>query len=213
MIATTTPLDLLTEVIETSYRLLAQKLANGGVKARNEAALQHEFGHILRTIGELYEFSSAHRFQLEFESYLELTAPTIKSTTTRARVDLVLDYSTPSGSARAAIELKFFKKANHREPNNRYDVFKDLSNLEQYRQHGIDQCYFVLVTDHAHYVHQSAYSPDTAGFDFRHGSSYAAATELVYATTVPYGPPVRLQQSYQFAWDSIDDLYFLKVSV
>ena len=55
------------------------------------------------------------------------------------------------------------KKENQREPNNRYAVFKDLSNLELYKKHNIDFCYFILATDLTHYYNQENYSSDTAG--------------------------------------------------
>ena len=109
--------------------MLTHKLAFGVLTARNESAFQLEFGHILKTIGQLYEFRLVDKFHLEFETYISLNGTSIKSKTDRARVDLLLKYQDDDSSTEAAIELKFFKKENHREPNNRYDVFKDISNL------------------------------------------------------------------------------------
>jgi hypothetical protein len=201
------------EIIETSYRLLTQKLAFGGLTARNESSFQLELGHILRTLGKLYEFSPAHRFNLEFETYIPLGDTGIKSTSDRARIDLLVNYGDDQQTTKAAIELKFFKKENHREPNNRYDVFKDISNLEQYKLNGIDLCYFILATDHSHYCNQDQYSPDTADFDFRHGRNYRAGTTLQYRTATPYGEDLCLSQDHAFRWDEINDLYFLKLKV
>ena len=201
------------EIIETSYKLLTNKLANGGLTARNESAFQLEFGHILKTIGQLYEFRLEDKFHLEFETYIPLTTQSIKSKSDRARVDLLIKYQDQKSCTRAAIELKFFKKENHREPNNRYDVFKDLSNLELYKKHNIDLCYFILATDHSHYCYQEAYSPDTSDFDFRHQKIYKAGTTLKYKTAKPYGLDIVLQQDYSFAWETIKDLYFLKIKI
>lgn len=108
-----------------------------------------------------------------------------------------------------------FSKANQREPNNRYDVFKDLSNLELYKGVGIDLCYFMIGTNHPHYVNQSQFSLETGSFDFRDGSSYLAGTELVYNTAVPYGPPISLKNSYVFKWDifELEQQFFLKIPV
>jgi hypothetical protein len=50
-------IKLTEEIIETAYKLVTNKLAFGGLIAKNEVAFQLEFGHILRTIGQLYEFS------------------------------------------------------------------------------------------------------------------------------------------------------------
>ncbi len=206
-------IKLTEEIIETAYQLLIHKLALGGLTARNESSFQLEFGHILKTLGQLYEFSLADKFHLEFETYISLNETSLKSNSDRARVDLLLKYKDEISTSTAAIELKFFKKESHREPNNRYDVFKDISNLEIYRKHNIDICYFILATDHSHYYNQENYSADTADFDFRNGKNYKAGTNLQYKTEKPYGQDISLGQDYTFSWDKINDLYFLKLKV
>lgn len=201
------------EIIETAYKLLINKLAFGGLTAKNEAAFQLEFGHILKTLGQLYEFRLVDKFHLEFETYIKLTELCIKSKTDRARVDLLIKYQDEHFTTRAAIELKFFKKENHREPNNRYDVFMDISNLELYKQNQIDLCYFILATDHLHYVNQENYSSDTEDFDFRNNRNYKAGTTLQYKTEKPYGGNICLKQDYTFNWLILNNLYFLKVKI
>lgn len=206
-------IKLTEEIIETAYKLLTHKLAFGGLTARNESAFQLEFGHILKALGQLYEFRLVDKFHLEFETYISLNGTSIKSKSERARVDLLIKYQDSDHTTRAAIELKFFKKENHREPNNRYDVFKDISNLEMYKSRGIDLCYFILATDHDHYCYQETYSVDTADFDFRHGKMYKAGKSLYYKTPKPFGPSITLKQNYMFKWDKINDLNFLKLKV
>lgn len=206
-------IKLVTKIIEIAYELITHKLAYGGLIARNESAFQLEFGHILKTIGHLYEFRLVDKFHLEFETYIYLNENSIKSKSARARVDLFLKYKDDASETNAAIELKFLKKENHREPNNRYDVFKDLSNLELYKIHGIDLCYLILVTDHSHYSQQKTYSIDTSDFDFRHNSKYKSSKILKYKTIKPYGPDIKLKRNYLFKWDKIEDLHFLKVKV
>ncbi len=206
-------IQLTNEIIETAYRLLTHKLAHGGLTANNEAAFQLEFGHILKTLGQLYEFRVEDKFHLEFETYIHLNEQSIKSKSDKARVDLLITYQDENTKTKAAIELKFFKKSNHREPNNRYDVFKDLSNLELYKEKGIDLCYFILATDHEHYVNQDHYSNDTADFDFRDNQTYKAGDELEYKTASPYGPSIQLKNDYTFKWDKVNDLHFLILKV
>jgi len=206
-------IKLTDEIIETAYRLLIHKLAFGGLTAKNEAAFQLEFGYILKTLGQLYEFRLVDKFYLEFETYINLTERSIKSKTDRARVDLLIKYQDEHSTTKAAIELKFLKKENHREPNNRYDVFKDIANLEIYKQHGIDLCYFILATDHLHYVNQGKYSADTGDFDFRNNRIYKAGTVLQYKTENPYDSDISLRQDYEFKWDNVNDLYYLKLKV
>ena len=60
-----------------------------GLKAKNEAAFQLEFGYILKTLGQLYEFRLVDKFNLEFKTYIKLTEKSIKSKSDRARVDIL----------------------------------------------------------------------------------------------------------------------------
>ena len=205
--------NLIEEIIELSYKILIRKLGNGSLIALNEAAFQLEFGHILKTIGNLYEFRLEDKFHLEFETIKTLKTKSIKSKSLRARIDLFIRYQNDESETKVAIELKFFKKANHREPNNRYDVFKDISNLESYKENEIDLCYFILATDHEHYCYQETYSKDTEDFDFRNGKKYNAGEILQYKTPIPYGKDIVLKNNYEFTWTTIQKLHFLKLKI
>ncbi|MCQ4139989.1 hypothetical protein [Chryseobacterium sp. EO14] len=205
--------DILYEIIELSYDILIKKLGHGSLKALNEASFQLEFGHILKTLGNLYEFDLEDKFYLEFETPFKLKEDSFKSKTKKARIDLFIRYQSNGEEVKAAIELKFFKKSNHREPNNRYDVFQDLKNLEDYKDNDIDICYFILATDHKHYCYQDTYSADTADFDFRHEKEYQAGKILKYSTTKPYGEEVSLKNNYKFEWTTIKNLNFLKLKI
>jgi hypothetical protein len=201
---------ILEELIEQGFRIFANKLSHKGISSMTEYAFQFELGIILRTLGQLYEFKVEDKFHLDFENVL-----IVQNTETqkRSRVDILITYSLNDETTRAAIELKFFKKANHREPNNRYDVFKDLYKLESYKRYGINLCYFLLITDHDHYVRQETYSADTSDFDFRHGKQYIANTILSYRTAKQYGGDITLINNYYFDWRSLSGLYFLKLKV
>jgi len=114
-------------------------------------------------------------------------------------------------SARCAIELKFFQKDNQREPNNRYDVYRDLQNLEDYvNSEQYDFGLFFMATDHLHYVNKEQYSADTADFDLRHSAIYKAGRSLEYRTAKPYGDPITLSNDYHFKWENIGGIYFMK---
>jgi hypothetical protein len=120
-----------------------------------------------------------------------------------ADIDLFVQYQT--NKSRLAVELKLFKAENHREPNNRYDAFADIGNLEIYKSKGLcDLAYFVLITDHPHYFDQNfrPLSDATAGFNLRQGSRYEATTTLEYKTAKPYGPPITLMGDYSFQWQN-----------
>lgn len=189
------------------------KIANGGIISKNESSFQLELGYILKVVGQLYEFHPNEKFHLELENSIELKTASKKSKTEKARIDLYLEFGTESERVSSAIELKFLKKENHREPNNRYDIFKDLSNLEAYKDSGIDLCYFYISTDHSHYVNQEKYSDNTSDFDFRNGSEYRAGAILEYKTEKPYGQPLSLKGNYEFIWKEIENLYFMKVII
>ena len=201
------------EIIDISYKILIQKIGNATINAWNEASFQLEFGSILKTVGNLYEFSTDDKFHMEFESGKLLNAITNKSKSKKARIDIYMEYKNPNLSVKTAIELKFFKRENHREPNNRYDVFQDIRNLEIYKNNDIDLCFFVLGTNHPHYFNAEQYSLDTSDFDFRQGSIYKKGTSLIYNTQKPYGAEIVLDSDYEFKWQEIGNFYFLKLEV
>lgn len=204
----------LIEIIETSFRLLEMKIANGGIISKNEASFQLELAYILKVVGQLYEFQPNEKFHLELESYIDLKKTSIKSKSKKARVDIYLEFGNDENKIKGAIELKFLKKKNHREPNNRYDIFKDISNLEAYKENGIDLCYFYISTDHSHYVNQKIYSIDTDDFDFRDGVEYSKGKVLYYRTKKPYGEPIKLKGSYKFEWEKpTENFYFMKLKI
>lgn len=205
--------DRLQEILNLGYRILSEKISHGSILIDNESSFQLQFAYILKTLGVLYEFRNDERFIVQLENHIDLDTSSIKSRSNWARVDIMYSIGTVSSFARCAIELKYFKKENHREPNNRYDVFKDLWNLEVYKNNGIDLCCFILATDHSHYVNQTSYSPDTGDFDFRNGKNYKAGTVLTYRTEKPYGDSLSLKNDYSFNWDTINNNYYLKIIV
>lgn len=208
--------ERLTRAFNLAYDCLRQKINGGRIHVENEASLQLQFAAILKSVGELLEVSRDEFFSIELEKPVSLTGTTFgKSGTAKAKIDIFCSYtSVSSGAVRScAIEMKFFKRKNHREPNNRYDVFADLHNLERYGGFA-NCCFMVVATDHDHYVNQDLYSPDTADFDFREGKTYTAGTVASYRTPAPHGEPIQLSGSYAFVWDTtIDGLHFLQLSV
>lgn len=143
---------------------------------------------------------------------IELEKPLIGAK--RGRMDVWFMLTTRDDREwRCAIELKFPKRINHKEPNNRYDIFKDIWRLENCKD--VADIGFLLVgTDHPHYIEQESYSGDTSDFDLRHGKSYVAGTKLVYRTSTPQGPPITLDGHYNFEWtDAADELRYMMLEV
>lgn len=208
--------ERISQIIKVAYDRLCGKVTGQRIQVANEASLQQQFASILKTLGELYEESPNERFYIELEKSVMLRGGEFaKSGTERANIDIwcALANTNSNEQHACAIELKYFKKANQREPNNRYDVFKDLQNLERYG-HFVDIGFLLIATDHSHYITQAEYSSNTKDFDFREGASYKAGTELVYRTHSPYGPPIILKNSYHFTWRTVESgLSFLFIQV
>lgn len=208
--------DRLIEIVEFAYARLHEKINGGLVFVENEASLQLHLSSLLKIIGELYESNKNEIFSIELEKPVTLSDGRFgKSGTRKAKIDVWIAFENLETKIKhsCAIELKYFKYANHREPNNRYDVFSDIQNLEAYGDFA-DLGFLIVATDHHHYVNQDSYSQDTADFDFRHGRSYCAGTVLTYKTENPYGDPIFLGNSYSFAWDEFSGgVHFLKLPV
>lgn len=208
--------DRLIRVFDLAYECLRRKINGGRIRVENEASLQLQFAAILKSVGELLEVERDEFFSIELEKPIALALGSFgKSGSSKAKIDILFSYTNASTKTvrSCAVEMKFFKKQNHREPNNRYDVFADLHNLERYG-HIAEMCFMVVGTDHDHYVTQAKYSDATGQFDFREGREYLSGTMASYGTAVPYGVPITLHGSYAFKWDqAAGGLHFLRVPV
>jgi len=194
--------DRLKKIIDLAFKSLYEKINGGLIVVENEASLQLQLSSIIKTLGELFVYRRDELFSIELEKPVVLSEGIFeKSKSSRAKIDIFISIENIATEEKhnCAIELKYFKKANHREPNNRYDVFKDIHNLENYGAF-TDYGVLLVATDHEHYISQESYSEDTSDFDFRNGSKYNSGKKLEYKTSTPYGEPIILNGSYQFEW-------------
>jgi hypothetical protein len=208
--------DRLKQIVSLSFKSLYEKINGGLLVVENEASLQLQISSILKTLGELFVYRRDEIFSIELEKPVKLKSGLFnKSNSSKARIDIFISIENTMTDEKhsCAIELKYFKKANHREPNNRYDVFKDIQNLENYgefAEYGV----LLVATDHEHYVSQDSYFRDTADFDFRNGTKYKAGTLLEYRKDKPYGSPISLNNSYEFNWlNTIGGISFMLLDV
>jgi hypothetical protein len=208
--------ERLSRVFDLAYECLRRKINGKRISVDNEASLQLQFAAILKDVGELLTVERDEYFTIELEKAVSRPSGLfLKSSSEKAKIDIFFSYNNRStGEVKScAIEMKFFKQKNMREPNNRYDTYVDLHNLENYGSYA-DLCYLVVATDHGHYVDKISYSPDTCDFDLRHGKSYVAGTTATYRTKNPYGAPITLARSYNFSWDTTEGgLHFLQLAV
>ena len=194
--------DRLKKIVDLAFKSLYEKINGGLIIVENEASLQLQVSSIIKTLGELFVYQRDELFSIELEKPVILSEGIFaKSQSSKAKIDIFLSFENITSKEKhsCAIELKYFKKINHREPNNRYDVFKDIHNLESYDEF-IDFGFLLVATDHEHYVSQVNYSEDTSDFDFRNGSKYKSGKKLEYKTSKPYGEPIILNNNYQFKW-------------
>lgn len=201
-------LQRLRHIVNVATPTLFAQIHGGRVSCESEATLQLHLGRIIMTVADLALVSPRETFSIELEK------PLSGLNGKRGRIDIWFRLMNHDGVEwRCAIELKFFKKANHREPNNRYDVFKDIARLERCGDVA-DLGFMLVATDHSHYVEQAFYSPETSDFDVRHGRSYAAGARLSYRTSGGYGNPITLAHDYDFAWtDATNTLRYLLLEV
>jgi hypothetical protein len=202
----------LEEIVKQSYKIVSEKINNGIVIVDVEAGLQLQYAYILKTIGALYEFAPNDRFSIELEKRMQFNAKMKKSGSKTAKIDIYMELENGNNKCRCAIELKFFKKGNHREPNNRYDMFQDLKNLETYKKNGIDLNYFIVMTDHEHYIEKENYSKDTKDFDMRDGKTYRKGTVLTYNALKSYEDIV-LDNDYKFSWNKGKKYYSMLLEI
>lgn len=198
--ATAADIDRLRHIVTTATAKLFAQIAGGRIRCESEATLQLHLGRIISTVADLELVDSRETISIELEKPLVDASGRSGRKTSRGRIDIWFRIAKGDGSeARCAVELKFFKRANHREPNNRYDAFSDISRLERCADVA-DIGFSLIATDHPHYHSHPGYSDDTKAFDFRDGATYRAGTPLTYDTVKPYGEAITLGADYEFKW-------------
>lgn len=125
MVSTPVTIQRLRNIVNLSVTTLFRQIGGGRVRCESEATLQLHLGRIIATAADLEMTSENETFSVELEK------PLRSADGRRGRIDIWFKLRDNQGRDwRCAIELKFFKRENHREPNNRYDVFKDIARLE-----------------------------------------------------------------------------------
>ncbi|EBA04042.1 hypothetical protein RB2150_06063 [Rhodobacterales bacterium HTCC2150] len=164
----------------------------------NEATLQHHLALYIH-LDALREGEPSINMTIEKKVRRDGQQPFPKKNSLTAGIDVFFKQEDETG---CAIELKCFHAANQREPNNRYDAYADLANLETYLQEHANVGYLVLITDHKHYFDPAfrEHRADTRDFCLRPEHRYLAGTELIYRKDPPYGAPIILENDYLFGW-------------
>lgn len=150
--------ERLEEIVNLSYKILYNKIANGSIKIYNEASMQLQLGVILRQLGTLYAFKEKDNFRIELEKTIPLQSPTAKSQHGTARCDIWLELGNGRHNTFAAIELKYFKSSQHTEAttDNRFSLMLDIANLECYAKQESNLLGFAIV-----YTNNENYTKDS----------------------------------------------------
>lgn len=172
----------------------------GELGETNEATIQHHLALSLHLLADREDLP----FSIIMERRIQRADGGVFPKKGRNNADIDIFFTVGQDETRCAVELKLFKRINQREPNNRYDCYADLANLEIYLEEHCDVGFFVLLTDHPHYYDPAFgdHRPDTADFSLREGHIYQAQRELSYRTNRPYGPPLTLRHDYTFNWQN-----------
>lgn len=202
-------------IVDQAYSLLCNKIAGHEIIVKNEASMQMQFGSILKSLGQLYEFSSTDHFHVELETP-ECITETAKSKN-GARCDIKLAFfegRQSSPKAVAYIELKFFKipscdTSSEATSDNRFAVLMDMENLERYQEElqssnsAKPLCYEIVFAENSTY-----YSAKRAtGYDI--GDGVQSKMDYTYRNN-----SVHLKHGYTFHWDKYaDNQYWLKINI
>lgn len=204
-------------VIDQAYLLLRQKISGKEIKVHNEASMQLQFGSLLKSIGQLYEFSPNDHFCIELESPEEIS-PTAKSPQ-KARCDIKLSFfegRQSTAKAKAFIELKYFKHDDNTTEtitSNRFSVFMDLENLERYQDEKRDVnstkpiCYEIVFAENSTYC--SPKKEINNNLNIGEGESNNPGKLIKYRSK-----EVNLKNKYVFHWNkSADNQFWLKIKI
>lgn len=188
------------ELVERALQEVIGQVNRGELGETNEATVQH---HLALSM-HLLALQAGLPFSIIMERRVQRANGAVFPKKQRNTAEIDIFFTVGEDEIRCAVELKLFKRINQREPNNRYDSYADLANLEIYLEEHCDLGFFVLLTDHAHYYDPGfgPHRPGTADFCLRNGHVYQAQRELAYRTPVPYGPPLVLRRDYTFQWQN-----------
>lgn len=196
----------LKEIVELAYNLLGKKILNGNINVFNEAALQLHFGMILKTLGQLYEYSLDERIIVSLETPKEVT--TTKSPNGKARCDIEMSVRNVKSNMEctAYIELKYLKKSpTAAVTDERFSVWADVENLEAYIDNSNNIGFAIVLTDEVNHT------KDKANNKFCIGSGASMKKGSHHYTK---DREVSIKNTYPLQWDEPgENVYLLKIDI
>ena len=201
------------EIFEKGYQILLQNLSQGKLITKKGSSFRQELVNILNSLVESYEFTPKEKFEIKQSVEIVLSQVPTDKKQNLCIADLMLNYSDHHINCNTVIDFKFFSQEKNREAEDRYWALRNLYWLELYKKEGIGNCYLILATDNPNMVFQEKYPEESADFDCRDNTEYKAGKMMEFKNENPYADRFSLQQDYQFKWEKINELYFLKIKL
>ena len=157
--------------------------------------MQMQLGTIMKTLGQMYEFSPEDRFSIVLEHVVRHEELNTWKSKGKARIDILLTLTSREETCSAAIELKYFPKSEGETvTDNRFAMLGDIENIEAYLRLGMaDLGYFILYTTNKNYL-----TDTRSGVEIGNEKPVTGTRESNNRT-------VNLASSYQLHWDTYDD--------
>ena len=194
----------LKKIVTVAYDILGNKIANESIIVHNEASLQLQFGMILKTLGQLYEYAPTDRLVVMLETPKNVT--TTKSTNGKARCDIEIMLSDGNGNQCIAyIELKYLKKdKNAAITDERFSVWADIENVEHYIDSSDKLGFVIVYTDNVNHT-------------LVKNTKFCIGTGAeIHADTYPYtqGRIITIKSNYTPNWDTYNPNHnLLKIEI
>lgn len=163
------PGERLDMLLDMSWEVFFAQVVSGRTKVNREASMQLHLAGIIGDLGKSFCVLPEEFFHIEMETRIH-----------KANVDITccLQNAT-AGSAKAALELKCFRKDSKRATDlDLYDSLKDIERLDSYPD--LDTRRFICLTDNTYYAYGTP-GPESyaAKVTIRDGTCYPAGSIII----------------------------------
>jgi hypothetical protein len=192
-------IERLNAVLDLSWEVFFNRLIYGRVRINKESSMQLHYSSVINQMGDLFCLKPNETFSIELEhSYKNKN----------------IDITCSLGEARAAIELKCFRKKSNRATDlDMYDVLKDIQRLISYDEFQIKK--FICIADDPYYS-SDVHSGHSASVSIRNGMTYAANTPITPSWVGRWKDKSRdnsiiFDRDVTFNWKRVEQWYLLKL--
>lgn len=196
-------------IIVKSWEIFISQFTNGRLIVSKEAPFQHNFGNILRQVGDLHCFSRTEQF------YVDLEVREININGRNKYIDITCNLLENGVIiSKSAIELKFKKKSQGADDEARIDAYSDIQSLEGCLNAGYDLAYFFMITDNGSYTKESK-KLDSTAYSFSMCNNYITKSnfELIPKLKIRASVKINFNNQHKFVWKQVNEYYFLMLPI